>query len=154
MIKVSPVILMILLVVSTVTLQGCAQVGNTEMQKDTLLKVHPAGNTAEREEYEHYLNKNCKGAVMSLQEFLRDSNVFADNGKCVSLTAARIQPGSATTGFFSILQSDDIVFVEFPMEFHGNLVQGVFQLQGEYTYETQMNTSYSIPRLLFLVGSP
>jgi len=151
--KRSPAILMILLLVSLLALQGYGQVAQSEKQQGTLINEQSPGYSG-GEEYENILKKNCKGVVMNLLEFLRESNVSADQGKCVSLTAAKFQLRSSTTGLFNILQSDDIVFVEFPAAFQGTLIKGIFQVKGEYTYETQMKTSYRVPHLLFLVGSP
>lgn len=47
--KVSPLYLMILLAVNILTIQGCAQVVHTEIQKGTLVKEQPSGKTVELE---------------------------------------------------------------------------------------------------------
>ena len=52
--------------------------------------VTEANNIIKKEKYERYVRQNCKGVVMDLREYILNSNIYADKGKCVSIKQCRL----------------------------------------------------------------
>lgn len=122
-------------------------------QNPNSIYVNAANNIIKKKKYENYVKKDCKGVVMDLREFIVNSNIYADKGKCVSIFAAQFQMTSSNAGLFK-LTADHLVYIEFPTTYRGLISQGIAQIKGEYSYMTQMGTYNSVPHLRFLTEKP
>lgn len=112
--------------------------------------ISDAKQIVKREDYQKLIANSCKGDVMDMLSFLRDSNMFADKGKCVSIVAGKMQITSSNSGLFKIM-GDKLVYIEFPTEFRGFMTQGLARIRGEYNYVTQLGSYNSVPHLQMLV---
>lgn len=93
----------------------------------------------------------CNNVIMSMEEFYRNNNPYADKGKCVDVVAASFQMSSANTGLFKISDySLDLVYIEFKEPFRGRFVKGLAKILGIYSYRTNAGGSNSVPHLKML----
>lgn len=108
-------------------------------------------STQAKEKARKTLLPKCDGKIMSLVEFYKNNNSFADKGKCVEVAATSFQMTATNKGLFNIGNyTPELLFIEFNKTFRGSYIKGIAKILGVYNYSTQIGGSNSVPHLKML----
>lgn len=106
----------------------------------------------EEQAYTKYIKKNCRGVVMTAEEFARHSNYVADKGKCVSVFIVKKTPAPLKSGLFKM--EGKVYYFEFPVAQKSVVVSGLARIIGDHGYTTPTGAFNIVPHLRHLPDSP
>ena len=115
------------------------------------LYIDEANRIIEEENKQKSIASHCKGDVMSTSNYLNNGNIYADVGRCVSITASKMQVVSPNSGLFTM--ESDIVYIEFPNTLRGVLFNGIVKIKGMFNYTTKLGLENSVPHFQFIADN-
>lgn len=103
----------------------------------------------QRKEKLDRLLPQCNNKILSHEDFLLGKNPYADQGKCVKITAVTFQMTFINTGLFRI-GNTELAYIEFKDTFRGSYVEGIAKIKGVYNYTTKMGIQNQVPHFKML----